>query len=635
MPIIPVLYPLDPTGLSPTNLVVGEVINLTVNQIRGATPLYGAFFTESAVVFDNTTGVQLVRGSQYQFVELLQEATQMYGKEICAVILILDHTVSSAIRVNLQMLGGHWQSNYAAVTQLYETVIQDNRPVDWLSLLNKPLQFNPALHQHLLQDVYGFEAVVYALERVRSAIVLSDVPAFEGLATWVTNQLVLSNTNLSNHFNNVANPHHVSAVQVGLGNVENLIVATSTEMINELPIAGSTTRKYITLDNLILWKATALAGTVAGMNIHIASVANPHATTKAQVGLGTVEDLSVVLASELQGVGVHKYVTHDRLVTYMAGNTSVISFTDHIANVTNPHATTKAQIGLGNVANYLPLLQADITAGVGVPKYVTFDMLLSYMSTSGFNASITTHVGRLDNPHLTTALQVGLGNVSNLPVVTALQVTNRTNVQAYVTFDMLMTYINADTISSSLTSHQNAISSLSGTLGTLSTNLGGLNTTTSTHISNAGNPHTVTKAQVGLGNVSNLPVVTLAQITADVPVSAYVTHDLLQSYVRKDKVQVVANVVNMQWNALNGNCVIIYLYMSVGIALPTNLAIGTYTITFVNMGGWDVWWTTEHLWPDKTRPVIAKGAGELTFVSMFWNGYNMYCSYAPNYGIGV
>ena len=635
MPIIPVLYPLDPTGLSPTNLVVGEVINLTVNQIRGATPIYGAFFTESAVVFDNTTGVQLVRGSQYQFVELLQEATQMYGKEICAVILILDHTVSSAIRVNLQMLGGHWQSNYAAVTQLYETVIKDNRPVDWLTLLNKPLAFNPALHQHLLQDIYGFEAVIYALERVRSAIVLSDVPAFEGLATWVTNQLVLSNTNLSNHFNNVANPHHVSATQVGLGNVENLIVATSTEMINELPIAGSTTRKYITLDNLILWKATALAGTVAGMNIHIASVANPHATTKAQVGLGTVEDLPVVLAGELQGLGVHKYVTHDRLVTYMTGNTSIISFTDHIANVSNPHVTTKAQVGLGNVANYLPLLQADIVAGVGVPKYVTFDMLLSYMSTSGFNASITTHVGRLDNPHATTAAQVGLGNVSNLPIVTALQVNNRTNVLAYVTFDMLMGYINADATSSSLISHQNDITSLSGTVGTLSGNLGSLNTTTSTHITNAGNPHTVTKAQVGLGNVSNLPVVTLAQIQADNPVSAYVTHDLLQSYVRKDKVQVVVNAASLQWNALNGNCVIIYLSMHVGISLPTNLAIGTYTITFVNNGGWDVWWSTEHLWPDKTRPVIAKGVGELTFVSMFWNGSNMYGSYAPNMGVGV
>jgi hypothetical protein len=184
MPLI--RYPLDPTGLNPDNRIVGEIKTLANTQIKAIVPTYGPIFTDGLVIVDNLTSQQLVKGTDYTCVQLLQEATLRFGKEICEVILIKKPDVSSSVRINYQVLGGLFQNNAAGVENLYQTLINDNRPVPWESVLNKPFEYPPVLHNHLLSDVVGFEPVIVALERVRNAITLSDIPAFEALIDWVT-----------------------------------------------------------------------------------------------------------------------------------------------------------------------------------------------------------------------------------------------------------------------------------------------------------------------------------------------------------------------------------------------------------------------------------------------------------------
>lgn len=188
MPLPNIRYALDPTGINPDNLVVGEVHTLSVAQVRAFAPTYGAFFSESIQVWDNTTNQLLIKNTDYVCVELLQEATVKFGKEICLLVLVVNHNVSNNIRVNYQVLGGLYQNNAAGIVNMYNTVMNDHRDVDWINVMNKPYQYPPTLHNHLLQDIYGFEALAVSLERVRNAIVLSNVPAFEALITWVKNR---------------------------------------------------------------------------------------------------------------------------------------------------------------------------------------------------------------------------------------------------------------------------------------------------------------------------------------------------------------------------------------------------------------------------------------------------------------
>lgn len=180
-----VRYQLDPTGINPDNAVVGEVKTLALTQVRTVAPTYGPFFTESLVIYDNTNNRLLARGVDYQCVELLQTATAKFGKEIAALILIINPTVGGEVRMNYQVLGGLYQNNVDGIVDMYNTFLLDDRPVDWSNVLNKPYTYPPSLHNHLITDVYGFEPIIVALERIRNAIILSDVPAFEALIEWV------------------------------------------------------------------------------------------------------------------------------------------------------------------------------------------------------------------------------------------------------------------------------------------------------------------------------------------------------------------------------------------------------------------------------------------------------------------
>lgn len=179
-------YALDPTGHNPNNLVIGEVHTLSTAQVRAVAPIYGPFFAESIVVYDHGTNVLLTKDVDYQLVHLLQDASLTFGKEICQIILVTNRAVSNKIRLNVQMLGGNYQNSAKAISDAYDTFASDNRPVDWVNgILNKPNQYPPSLHKHLLEDVVGFGSLVVALERIGQAVTLSNIPAWQNLVDWV------------------------------------------------------------------------------------------------------------------------------------------------------------------------------------------------------------------------------------------------------------------------------------------------------------------------------------------------------------------------------------------------------------------------------------------------------------------
>lgn len=173
MPYNLVRLELDITGKNPDNKIIDEPHTLTTNQVRSIAVNYGPFYAESVIVRNGAT--VYVRGSDYQIVELHQEATLKYGKEISSVILILNPSISSPVTVTYQALGGHYCYDDSAIANLYQSVINDNRPVDWVNVIDKPEQYPPTLHRHLVDDLYGFESVVDYLERIKQAITLGQV----------------------------------------------------------------------------------------------------------------------------------------------------------------------------------------------------------------------------------------------------------------------------------------------------------------------------------------------------------------------------------------------------------------------------------------------------------------------------
>ncbi len=185
-------YPLDLTGINPDNLIVNEVVTLLPGTAaRIYVPLYTPFFSNSMVIVDQTDNNRtLIRGVDYDLAELVEDASIRSGKEIMSLVLIKNKYVSESLLAKYQLIGGDYQQDAGVIGNLYKLVMSDERPVDWNNVLNKPTEFPPTLHKHLMEDLVGFEYVIYALERVRNAVSATDLYVIDYFMNWVNNRLL-------------------------------------------------------------------------------------------------------------------------------------------------------------------------------------------------------------------------------------------------------------------------------------------------------------------------------------------------------------------------------------------------------------------------------------------------------------
>lgn len=313
-------YPEDPTGVSPNNAVQNEPHTLSNRQVRVFATDYGAFYTESLKIRDAANN-QLLTADQYYAAELYEVPSARYGKEICAIVVITDPTVSSNILVDYQALGGPFSTSATAIINQIENLNLDDRPVSWGNIIGKPSEFPPSHHLHDAGDVYGFEYLVHALDRIRAAIEMGDAISHDQIYLYIdrvkAELLDLINANQGNlqaHLADTSNPHGTTAAQVGAytkGEVDSIVN----------PIDSALTA-------------------------HLANTSNPHGTTAAQVGAYTKAET-------------------DAKITPL--QTQV---TNHINNTSNPHGVNKNQVGLSNVVNYPLATDTEAFYGSGRTSYV-------------------------------------------------------------------------------------------------------------------------------------------------------------------------------------------------------------------------------------------------------------------------
>lgn len=231
-----VRFPLDPTGISTNNFVQAEPVTMVHRITRAIAPQYGAFYTQSLRVFDGVSNVELVRGVQYYAAELYEVPTAKYGKEVCAIIIIKDTSVSDTVLLNYQAVGGEFSASVEAIVSQINNLQNDTRPVRWGDIIDKPSEYTPTDHLHDLGDIYGFESLVHAVNRVRAAVLLGDSASHDEIYRYIDQQIAAAASaaaaayqTVSNHVNNTSNPHQTTAAQVGLGNVQNLPLASQLE----------------------------------------------------------------------------------------------------------------------------------------------------------------------------------------------------------------------------------------------------------------------------------------------------------------------------------------------------------------------------------------------------------------------
>lgn len=465
-------YPEDPTGVNPNNLVINEPHDLGPARNRAFVPNYGSYFTESMIVTEAVTGRVLTKGVHYIAAQLQQDATLAMDKEICAVVVVIDENVRDSLLFTYQVVGGVFSTSAGALATLIEALDIDEREVEWGGLIGIPTAFPPTPHLHDIGDVYGFEYLVEALDALRNAILIGDESAHDELRQYINYQDGLQIASIADlradfegHENSRNNPHAVNKAQVGLGNVLDYGIATTQEAQ-----AGIVNNKYMT--PLRTYEAI-IQLTTGPLNAHLTNMSNPHQTTKAQIGLGVVENYQPASQAEAEaGTRPDRYMT-PLTVKQAITLQGIAPLNAHINNVNNPHATTKAHVGLGSVLDYGIALQNEAEAGTSNLKYMTPLRTANAIAVLA-TAPLNTHIANVNNPHGTTKAQVGLNNVENLALATTAEA------QAGALHTRYMTPLTvAQAISSQIAVPFNA------------------------HATNVNNPHGTTKAQVGLSAIPN------------------------------------------------------------------------------------------------------------------------------------
>jgi hypothetical protein len=546
-------YPLDLTGVAPENRVMGELHTLQPGLNRSAVPRYGAFYTDSLVVRDTDTGQELAVNDQYLPIMYYADPSERSGKEVCAGVIVTDQEVSDEISIDYQVVGGDYANITQVIIDLIENLNLDDREVMWGDLLGRPDAFPPSKHLHDLGDIYGFEFMVQALEEIRQAILYGDVVSHDEIKAmvedrWQKAQDLVADlqAEVDAHEARTDNPHSVTKMQVGLGNVPNYPAATETEAVD-----GVSASRFMT--PLRVKEAIAVQA-LEPLAAHEARVDNPHSVTKAQVGLGIVANYQPADQTEAEaGDRNDRYMTPLRVSQRVKVQVQD-AFEAHEARTDNPHSVTKAQVGLGLVENFAPATTQHAIEGVANNRYMT-PIRVREAVYEFAGEVLDSHIADRSNPHDVTKAQVGLGNVDNFATASnpeavagdsntrfmtplrvreaidkfagdalAAHVADKTNphavTKAQVGLSDVANYRPADQVEAELgTSNVRYMTPLTVHQAMAATVGSDLNE----HKLDTTNPHEVTKAQVGLGAVQNYPVASVDEAVAGTANDRYMT----------------------------------------------------------------------------------------------------------------
>ena len=205
------------------------------------------------------------------------------------------------------------------------------------ALFNK---LNSGLNGDITNALNEAKAYTDAAKTALNKLISDESSARQAADTTITN-------NLKAHINNKSNPHEVTKVQVGLGNVQNLAPA-------DMPVSTA--------------QATAIADAKAAgtkaqtdLSTHANRKDNPHNVTRAQLGLATTDQ--VVFAKTTAASGFWKE-SDGRLKSQVENLNHTL---DQICNIPTVHFKMNGKYQVGTIAQSLEEIEPLLVSENSIP----------------------------------------------------------------------------------------------------------------------------------------------------------------------------------------------------------------------------------------------------------------------------
>lgn len=315
------LYDFDPHGTSPDNKITGELQTLQTpgrDDYYFIIPQAAPFYVESFTIVDHATGRPYIEGRDFLFGHYFPEGSNATGKALAGSLRFLSRDITGVVRMTYQTIGGHWGFDDNAVLEELSNKAINPLTRAWSQIDTLPALFPPIPHDQGTGELIGFEEVVEAIGNINTALGETNAG------------------NITDHMSNRDNPHQVTKVQVGLGQVQNFPMANATEAAD-----GLRSDRYMS-PNATNIAVQAAVGRVIDAHVN---EDNPHGTNKADVGLSLVQNYGVATSTE-----AYAGTRNDRYMTPFLVDVVIQALKDevldpHFNDSNNPHGITAADIG--------------------------------------------------------------------------------------------------------------------------------------------------------------------------------------------------------------------------------------------------------------------------------------------------
>lgn len=269
-PNLKVRYEFDKSGRNPNNLVSNEQHTTTQRIRKVIVPHYGHFYNDSVILTDLTSGQEVPR-TDYFFEDPSEVIALKTGLAASLIIVVTNSSLGNRFAVTYQAVGGEYTgANVNLLKQKLDALSHDNRPVEWENIRNKPTTFNPADHRHPIYQTFGYESLIYIIERYIRAILVGDEASHDVI--WDELKKIHSLINSS-----------VTPVMNDFSNYK----------ISQAELANQLRQQINALGTKIDGKAKEFSDKLAQ---HIAAQ-NPHRITPAIIGAPTTQELGTAINS--------------------------------------------------------------------------------------------------------------------------------------------------------------------------------------------------------------------------------------------------------------------------------------------------------------------------------------------------
>lgn len=334
-------YRLDINGQAKENLITRETLVRSENG-RGdvIVPKHAPFFMESLVLYFPESSTPLILNKDYEFVDIDHELSEFCGAPISWFIKLKSSELQK-VQATYQTLGSVPKLT-ETTKQWFISAINDERPVWWDYITNKPTLFDPRVHGHDLNTAfYNFQALAKIFKDKREILFGENGPIphrdfylqqITNLESYIQPMHRYLVAKMTQHHENKRNTHGVTSRQIpGMELIDNVRTATLEQTLehesSQLRVVSKGAYELIKSEGLN--KSDYIVHQDLAPQLLYKTDKIDHYGNVVDVGIKEVVIVPII-DKDLQGFGLGQFYRNKGSVVNWVVNRNPLGFTDNV-----------------------------------------------------------------------------------------------------------------------------------------------------------------------------------------------------------------------------------------------------------------------------------------------------------------